>query len=140
MKNEVINNKIESLRKCLQRIESKKPFTINKLIDDYDLQDIICLNIERSVQICVDIAAHLISETEANAPDSMSDSFAILRKLNYINEDVEIRMKKAVGFRNIAVHTYQDIDWKIVYSIVTENLDDFVEFIKQIIKHAKAES
>ena len=90
MKNEVINNKIESLRKCLQRIESKKPFTI-------------------------------------------------LRKLNYINEDVEIRMKKAVGFRNIAVHAYQDIDWEIVYSIVTENSDDFVEFIKQIIEHAKSE-
>ena len=132
MENEVINNKIESLRKCLQRIESKKPFTLNELIDDYDLQDVICLNIERSVQLCVDIAAHIISESEANAPDNMSDSFTILRKLNYINENIEIRMKKAVGFRNIAVHTYQDIDWEIVYSIVTKNLNDFVEFVKQI--------
>ncbi|MCK5852244.1 DUF86 domain-containing protein [bacterium] len=44
-------------------------------------------------------------------------------------------MIKAVGFRNIAVHTYQDIDWEIVYSIVTKNLDDFVEFAKQITKH-----
>ena len=132
MENEVINNKIESLRKCLQRIESKKPFALNELIDDYDLQDIICLNIERSVQLCVDIAAHIISESEANAPDNMSDSFTILRKLNYINENIEIRMKKAVGFRNIAVHTYQDIDWEIVYSIVTKNLNDFVEFVKQI--------
>ena len=135
MENEVINNKIESLRKCLQRIESKKPFTLNELIDDYDLQDIICLNIERSVQLCVDIAAHIISESEANAPDSMSDSFTALRKLNYINEDIEIRMKKAVGFRNIAVHTYQDIDWEIVYSIVTKNLNDFVEFVKEIDEH-----
>ena len=132
MENEVINNKIESLRKCLQRIESKKPFTLNELIDDYDLQDVICFNIERSVQLCVDIAAHIISESEANAPDNMSDSFTILRKLNYINENIEIRMKKAVGFRNIAVHTYQDIDWEIVYSIVTKNLNDFVEFVKQI--------
>jgi len=73
MENEVINNKIESLRKCLHRIESKKPFALNELIDDYDLQDVICLNIERSVQLCVDIAAHIISESEANAPDNMSD-------------------------------------------------------------------
>ena len=58
-----------------------------------------------------------------------------LRKLKYINEDIEERMIKAVGFRNIAVHTYQNIDWEIVYSIVTKKLSDFVEFVKQIDEH-----
>ncbi len=41
-------------------------------------------------------------------------------------------MIKAVGFRNVAVHTYQNIDWEIVYSIVTKNLTDFVDFAKII--------
>ena len=135
MDNEVIYNKIESLRRCIQRIENKKPFEIDDLLEDYDLQDIICLNLERAVQACVDIAAHLISASNAKAPDTMSDSFTTLKKLNYINEELEKKMIKAVGFRNIAVHTYQNIDWEIVYSIVTKNLNDFVEFAKKITEH-----
>ena len=134
MDNEVIYNKIESLRNCIQRIENKKPFEFETLLDDYDLQDVICLNLERSVQLCVDIAAHIISDSDAKAPDTMSDSFTTLKKLNYITDDVEERMIKAVGFRNIAVHTYQDIDWEIVYSIVTKNLNDFVQFAKEVNK------
>ena len=55
----VIKTKMESLRKCLDRIESKKPETLENLLQDIDTQDIIALNLERSVQLCVDIANHI---------------------------------------------------------------------------------
>lgn len=41
-------------------------------------------------------------------------------------------MRKAVGFRNIAVHAYDSIDWEIVYSIATERLQDFKEFARTV--------
>jgi len=37
-------------------------------------------------------------------------------------------MKGAVGFRNVAVHNYQAIDWEVVHKISYERLDDFREF------------
>ena len=40
------------------------------------------------------------------------------------------RLKKAVGFRNIAMHNYEAIDWFIVHSIVTHHLKDFVDFAR----------
>ncbi len=43
-----------------------------------------------------------------------------------------LRLKKAVGFRNIAVHNYDAIDWEIVHSIAKNNLSDFVEFAKLV--------
>jgi uncharacterized protein YutE (UPF0331/DUF86 family) len=42
-------------------------------------------------------------------------------------------MAKSVGFRNTAVHAYQEIDWNIVYCIITEHLDDFRDFAQQIL-------
>jgi hypothetical protein len=57
----VIKTKLESLRRCLDRIESKKPITLEGLLQDIDTQDILALNIERSVQLCVDIANHILS-------------------------------------------------------------------------------
>jgi uncharacterized protein YutE (UPF0331/DUF86 family) len=41
-------------------------------------------------------------------------------------------MKAAVGFRNVAVHTYQVIDWKIVYRICHEHLGEFRMFARTI--------
>jgi len=41
-------------------------------------------------------------------------------------------MKNAVGFRNIAVHNYQSIDWAIVYAICKQRLRDFQAFARSI--------
>ena len=37
-----------------------------------------------------------------------------------------------VGFRNIAVHSYQDIDWTIVFQICRNNLNDFQQFSQAV--------
>lgn len=42
------------------------------------------------------------------------------------------RLRRAVGFRNIAVHNYRAVDWGIVHSIATMHLDDFTEFARVI--------
>ena len=38
----------------------------------------------------------------------------------------------SLGFRNIAVHVYQQIDQQIVYQIITSKLDDFKKFAQEI--------
>lgn len=101
-------------------------------MEDRDLQDIICINLERAVQICVDLASHIIAESEMQAPGSMGECFEQLRKHNMLSDELAARMKKAVGFRNISVHAYQEINWEVVYSIITKRLIDFVDFAKAI--------
>jgi uncharacterized protein YutE (UPF0331/DUF86 family) len=78
MDKDVINRKLESLRRCIARITSKLPITRDELRSNYDLQDIIALNLERAVQTCVDIAAHVMSETEMPPPSTMAEGFARL--------------------------------------------------------------
>ena len=39
-----------------------------------------------------------------------------------------------VGFRNIAIHDYQKISLQILKSILTNNLGDFREFVKVLLK------
>ncbi|MEK6685839.1 MAG: hypothetical protein AABY99_05555 [Pseudomonadota bacterium] len=47
----------------VQRIEDKRPDTIDLLIQDLDLQDILVLNLTRAVQLSVDTGSHIISTT-----------------------------------------------------------------------------
>lgn len=136
MDKEVISAKLESLRRCIRRIEDKTPETAEILLKDNDLQDIICINLERAVQISVDLASHIIAESDLPAAGSMGESFDKLLRLDLITAELAARMKKAVGFRNIAVHAYQEINWKIVYAIITSHLSDFVDYAKAISQTA----
>jgi len=126
--------KLESLRRCLWRLSQKRPDSLEKLLEDYDLQDILSVNLERAVQICVDLAAHLIADMDEQAPATMAESFELLRQRGVLSPTTAERMKKAVGFRNIAVHTYQKIDWQIVFNIVRNHLTDFEDFAREIAR------
>lgn len=132
MDREILVQKLESLRRCLRRIEDKCPLEAEQLEDDPDLQDIIVLNLTRAVQLCVDIGAHVISNLEVSPPDTMGDTFDILSASEIIPDKLAIQLKKSVGFRNIAVHNYKQIDWNIVHAISKQHLEDFTRFAKSI--------
>ncbi len=132
MDREVVEQKLESLRRCLRRIETKCPTDAATLIADIDLQDIISLNLSRAVQISVDIGAHLIAGMEVPPPDTMGQTFDLLAQEGVLNNELASSLKKAVGFRNIAVHNYESINWSIVHSIAKYHLADFSEFAKVV--------
>lgn len=124
----VVEQKLESLRRCLQRVQAKCPPDAATLSANFDLQDIVSLNLSRAVQLCVDIGAHLLADTGALAPNTMGLTFEALAQVGLLPADLALNLKKAVGFRNIAVHNYDAINWHIVHSIVTDHLADFSAF------------
>ena len=132
MDREVIGEKLESLRRCLQRVADKCPPDPETLGRDPDLQDIVAINLTRAVQLCVDIGAHLIAGTQMPPPDTMGQTFDVLAVGGVIPESLAMQLKKAVGFRNIAVHNYEEIDWAIVHTIARNHLSDFTEFARVI--------
>jgi len=132
MDREVIEQKLESLRRCLQRVAEKSPPDAATLAQDLDLQDIVSLNLTRAVQLCVDLGAHLIAGMEVALPDTMGQTFDVLAQAGVIPEHLARQLKKAVGFRNIAVHHYDAINWTIVHRIAVGHLSDFTEFARII--------
>lgn len=135
MDKKLFEQKLDNLLRCLGRIEEKRPASQAELGNDLDRQDIIALNLERAVQACVDMAAMIISDSNHPFPKTMADSFKVLHQLRIIDDELSLRMQKAVGFRNIMVHDYVRIDWNIVWAIISKNLSDFRSFSKQVAIH-----
>lgn len=134
MDKDVVRTKLESLSRCISRIESKTPESLDAFRSDLDAQDIIVLNLERSVQLCVDLGSHALLDCSVPSPDSMAGTFLALGEAGVLTRDLAQRMSKAAGFRNIAVHEYASMDWGIVYSIITTQLSDFREFAAAFVK------
>ena len=132
----ILAEKIESLRRCIKRIEDKKPESVDLLMQNLDLQDILVLNLTRAVQLSVDIGSHIISNTNELAPQTMGDVFTTLNKLGVITAETCQQLKKAVGFRNVAVHNYETINWIIVDAICKNSLADFRQFSQEVSRYA----
>ncbi len=129
----VLQRKLDSLHRCIQRVEEKCPASAEMLEHDPDLQDIVVLNLNRAVQLCVDMATHLLPSTGEPVPETMSEAFRKMARLHMLDADVAERLCKAVGFRNIAVHSYDTINWAIVHAIATRHRDDFRAFAKAVM-------
>ncbi len=128
----IIREKLESLRRCVGRVESRKPESLEELTKTPDIQDIVVLNLTRAIQLSVDIGSHIISDTDTGAPATMGQVFIELEKLGAISSGTCKAMTRSVGFRNIAVHEYTNIRWEIVLSICEKSLDDFRQFASEI--------
>lgn len=129
----VIEQKLESLRRCVLRVRAKCPADPAVLAADADLQDIISLNLSRAVQLSVDIGAHIVSASDVRPPGTMGETFDLLAQLGAIDGDLAASLKRAVGFRNIAVHNYDAINWLIVHAIATDHLGEFAQFASAVV-------
>jgi uncharacterized protein YutE (UPF0331/DUF86 family) len=128
----VLDEKFESLRRCLERVRTKTPPSVDVFVEDLDAQDIVAVNLERAVQMSVDVAMHVLSD-RTSAPKTMAEAFRMLASEGVISQASAERMVKAVGFRNLAVHAYKEIDWRVVHAIATQHIDDFREFMREIL-------
>ena len=132
MDKEVLRAKLEALIRCVHRIKDQNISTFEELDMNLDKQEIIILNLQRAVQICVDIGNHILLDYPGSTPSTMSETFINLAKNGIISEQNATDLKHAVGFRNIAVHQYENINTRIVFEIVTKHLDDFKAFAESI--------
>jgi uncharacterized protein YutE (UPF0331/DUF86 family) len=98
---------------------------------------VLVLNLSRAVQVCVDIGTHLLSGSDQPVPMTMGETFVRLSQAGMISAESANRLRQAVGFRNIAVHNYDVIDWDIVFALTGEPLPDFDRFAVEVSLHLR---
>lgn len=134
MVKDVIFNKMSIIERCLVRIKEVYDNDPDNL-KDYTKQDSIILNIQRAVEATIDIAMHIVSSKKLGIPQNSRDAFEVLYHNEIIDEKIYKKIKSMIGFRNIAVHNYQQLNLQVVQMVIEKHLEDFKEFIYQINKY-----
>ena len=130
MPDDVILNKAEIIERCIERIRETYEKAPGALATDYSCQDVIVLNIERACQAAIDIGMRWIRLESLGVPKDSRDAFALLAAARRLPPDLADSLKKMVGFRNIAVHDYREIDFAIVKAIIERGFPDFRDLIR----------
>lgn len=77
---------------------------------------------------------HLVKGKQLGLPQNTREAFELLEKAAFISTPVAQSMQAMVGFINIAVHQYQDLNLDILRVILESHLDDFSRLINSILK------
>ncbi len=135
---DVVYEKINRCQNCLKRIYTTVNGDINRL-DSFDTQDIVTLNLQRAVQLIIDLAAHVVRSYSFGMPQTLKENFQLLYQNSLIDKELKEKMEHMVGFRNIAVQDYESINPEILKSIVKLHLKDIEEFYTVLLKKIEAQ-
>lgn len=86
-----------------------------------------------SIEAAVDVAHHLCASQGWGPPADNGDAMRLLGDHEVLDSELAAKMRQAVGFRNVLVHDYVDVDDRIVRSRVRDH-QDLREFARQVVE------
>ena len=123
---DVMLNKASIMERCCRRIVDE--YEADTTLCDHTHLDAMMLNMERACQASIDLAMHIVAVNHLGMPQSSSDAFTLLCRSGMITEPLCRSLRGMAGFRNVAIHEYQELDLSIVRDIATQRHQDFAKF------------
>ena len=136
MVDDVLLAKAESIERCLRRVREEYDGHEDELVTNYTRQDALLLNLLRACETSIDIAMHLVRRQRLGIPQNSRHAFEMLAHAGLLPAELADAMKRMVGFRNVAIHHYRELDLDIVRRIVTEQLGAFRALARLAIERA----
>ena len=84
-----------------------------------------------TIEACIDIAQHLCSTESLGTPADNGDALRRIGAAGIIETETATAMVAAVGFRNVLVHEYVDVDDQIVIDRLQHH-EDLRKFTIQV--------
>ena len=135
MADDVVLNKAATIERCIRRVREEHAGDDANLTSNQTRQDAVILNLLRACEASIDAAMHVVRTRRLGIPQETREAFDLLEHAGLIDADLAQRMKRMVGFRNVAVHDYRKLDLEIVRRIVTEHLEDFLRFSERLLRN-----
>jgi uncharacterized protein YutE (UPF0331/DUF86 family) len=123
---------LKGLEKALQILQQSSKVTFEELIDNHVLLSAVERNLHVAIECVLDIGNHIIAEKGFETPETNEDIIRILGDEGVITPEFADRIKGMAGFRNILVHEYAGIDYRLLYNYLLHCLDDLREFAYHI--------
>jgi uncharacterized protein YutE (UPF0331/DUF86 family) len=130
----LVLRKLTELEEYSNQLAEFADITAEEYARDWKTQRIVERTLQMMIELCVDIANHIISDRKLRVPVTYADTFKVLQEAGLIDQVLYGIMEKMAKFRNIVVHDYDKIDQAIVVMILKKHLQSFLTFRDQVLQ------
>lgn len=125
---DLILRKLADLDQYVSQVSEYRGITVEDYRGDWKIQRIVERTLQLAIEVCLDIANHVIADRNLHVPTTYAEAFEVLAEAGLMDSGQRDAMIRMSGFRNLIVHEYARIDPAMVLRILREHLVDFARF------------
>jgi uncharacterized protein YutE (UPF0331/DUF86 family) len=124
---ELVAKKLAFIETCVR--ELRQLSDPDRLADDVKERRFVEHTLQIALQACQDVASHIVSDERLGQARTNQELFDLLREGKWIDDQLALVLRRAIGFRNVLVHGYTTVDLAVVIDVLKNRLDDLLRYV-----------
>ena len=130
MRREDVESKLDIIPENLEKLRVLGAMSYEEFISDFRNIDSVLHRLQTSIQAHLDLGGYIIASLGLRTPGTSGEVIEILVERGLLSKEQRDRHVSMIQFRNRIVHFYNNIDLKILYQILQEELVDIRELYR----------
>lgn len=122
---EVLRKRLNKLDEYLAILTGLRQYTFEEFIADPERYGSAERFLQLAIEVLIDLGNHVIADLQLGTVEWYSDIPRLLHEAGYIDVGMRETWTRMIGFRNVLVHDYLDVDRRLVYEVLQRRLEDF---------------
>jgi uncharacterized protein YutE (UPF0331/DUF86 family) len=127
IKAEVLRKRLNKLDEYLAILRELQKYSFDEFIADPQRYGSVERFLHLAIEAINDMGNHVVAELDLGEVNWYSDIPALLARADHIDDSLQEKWIRMIGFRNTLVHEYIEIDRKIVHDVLRNSLGDLEE-------------
>ncbi|MFW5923507.1 MAG: type VII toxin-antitoxin system HepT family RNase toxin [Planctomycetota bacterium] len=132
IRNDSVLPRLKKLDEYLDILRDLRQYNQEEFIKDPEHYGSAERFLHLTIEALNDVGNHIVADQNWGDVEWYSDIPKRLYEHDVIDESMKDRWTRMIGFRNILVHDYLDLDHKKVYVVIQNNLDE-IDDIKRAL-------
>ena len=121
---EVVRRRLQKIDEYLGILEGLRRYDLDHFLANPERYGSAERFLQLTIEALLDAGSHVIAGLELGTVETYGDIPRILAENGYIDPNLGERWNRIIGFRNILVHEYVDVDRKVVHEVLQHQLED----------------
>ena len=131
VRREVLHRRLKQLDEYLAILRRLQRYSREEFAEDPEHYGSAERFLHLAIEALSDMGNHVIADQNLGSVDAYSDIPHLLHEAGYIDSSLRETWIRMIGFRNVLVHGYLDIDRDIVYQVLHTGLSE-IEALRDI--------
>lgn len=127
---EVIRKRLNKLDEYLDILRGMRRYSLDDFLASPERYGSTERFLQLATEALTDLGNHVIADLRLGTVDTYADVPTILANCGYIDAELRDMWLKIIGFHNVLVHDYADLDRRVVYDVLTNRLGDLEQLRK----------
>ncbi|MFZ5776512.1 MAG: type VII toxin-antitoxin system HepT family RNase toxin [Thermodesulfobacteriota bacterium] len=115
------------------RLRAIAALPLSGFLADQDTLDIACYRLQVAIEAALQLCYHVCAKELRQVPEEYAQCFSLLDAAGIIPAELSENLQKAARFRNLLVHLYWKIEYRLVHEVLQGSLDDLEAFARHIV-------